>query len=290
MHGILLLVEEYNYLLVQTQFIPSPPSMNTSLEIQAAEPLSHWAFLAGLVLIVYDHFLTLSAETRLIWQHNGLPWLLLIRYLALTANIVMTVFSFGNFGPQRRMDICQLLRLMRRFFLLVQEAVAYVILSLRVYVLFNGNRGTLALLILAGLGSLGTVVWLGTTADALSPPHESSCILSHVSEIYIAGVWEVGLFRDVLIFALTLWRGIWLRRCASSHSPLVNCFVLDGFVYFCSMTLVDLANILMYYFFAGNLAWLASALSTVLIGRLILNLREVVDVGIYGAETLRSSE
>ncbi|KAJ7856361.1 hypothetical protein B0H14DRAFT_3864994, partial [Mycena olivaceomarginata] len=118
MHGILLPVEEYNYLLVQTQFIPSPPSMNTK---QLSSPLSHWAFLAGLVLIVYDRFRTLSAETHLIWQHNGLPWLLLIRYLAITANIV-TVLAFGNFGPQRRMDTCQLLRLMRRF---VQEAVAY---------------------------------------------------------------------------------------------------------------------------------------------------------------------
>ncbi|KAJ7901545.1 hypothetical protein B0H13DRAFT_1882881 [Mycena leptocephala] len=37
-------------------------------------------------------------------------------------------------------------------------------------------------------------------------------------------------------------------------------------------------------FLAGSLAWLASALSAVLIARLMLNMREVADAGIYGTE------
>ncbi|KAJ7868970.1 hypothetical protein B0H14DRAFT_3440992 [Mycena olivaceomarginata] len=44
----------------------------------------------------------------------------------------------------------------------------------------------------------------------------------------------------------------------------------------------------MYYFgdplLAGSLAWLASALSAVLIARLMLNMREVVDTGVYGTD------
>ncbi|KAJ7914212.1 hypothetical protein B0H13DRAFT_2325535 [Mycena leptocephala] len=44
---------------------------------------------------------------------------------------------------------------------------------------------------------------------------------------------------------------------------------------------VDVANILIYYFgdpfLAGSLAWMGSALSAVLIARLILNMREVAD-------------
>ncbi|KAJ7867515.1 hypothetical protein B0H14DRAFT_3861730 [Mycena olivaceomarginata] len=97
----------------------------------------------------------------------------------------------------------------------------------------------------------------------------------------VAGAWEAGLFRDLLIFAFTLLRGILHWRHENYHSRFVNCFDLDGFVYFCLIAAVDVANILIYYFgdpfLVGSLAWLASALSAVLTARLILNMREVAD-------------
>ncbi|KAJ7939166.1 hypothetical protein B0H13DRAFT_2300915 [Mycena leptocephala] len=104
--------------------------------------------------------------------------------------------------------------------------------------------------------------------------------------IRVAGAWEAGLFRDLLIFAFTLLRGILHWRHENYHSQFVNCFVLDGFVYFCLIAAVDVANILIYYFgdpfLAGSFAWLASAstslsLSAVLTAHLILNMREVAD-------------
>ncbi|KAJ7850797.1 hypothetical protein B0H14DRAFT_2762774, partial [Mycena olivaceomarginata] len=125
----------------------------------------------------------------------------------------------------------------------------------------------LVLLSVVGLVSLAIGVWLGTTTNATAPPPGSPCS--------VAGAWEAGLFRDVLIFGFTLLRGIlhWRR---ADHSPCVDCFLI---------TAVDVANILMYYpFLAGGLAWLASSLSAVLIARLMLNMREVVDTGVYGTD------
>ncbi|KAJ7786915.1 hypothetical protein B0H14DRAFT_2956255 [Mycena olivaceomarginata] len=272
-----------------------PPFVNPS---EASEPLaqncrqllSNWPSLAGPVLVFYDYILMLPTEMHLIWRHPK-PWFLLIRYLALVTNIIVVVSTFGNFGPENHMNICKWLPMIKKSFLIVQEIIIYAILTLRVYALFNRHQAILVLLSVVGLGSLAIgLVWLGTTTDTTAPPPGSPCspcILTHVSAIRVAGAWEAGLFRDVLIFGFTLLRGIlhWRR---ADHSPFVDCFVIDGFIYFCLIAAVDVANILMYYFgdplLAGSLAWLASALSAVLIARLMLNMREVVDTGVYGTD------
>ncbi|KAJ7906876.1 hypothetical protein B0H13DRAFT_2333025 [Mycena leptocephala] len=302
-----------------------PPLTSLSLASEATELMRQWPFLVGLVLIVYDYFLTLSTEIHLIWWRPK-PWFFLIRYLALSANILMAVVIFGNFGPERHIEMSDeenlpsgsgnyhirfaVLHILLQFSYI--PSVSFLpslisgtaILTLRVYALFNRNRGVLMLLSLAGLGSLAVGMWLGTTANPLPGTITQTIITSTTSlhclfqskhlltdshrAIRIAGAWEAELFRDVLIFALTLLRGILHWRRANYHSPFLNCFVLDGFVYFCLIALVDLANILVYYFgdpfLAGSLAWLASALSAVLIARLMLNMCEVVDTGVYGAE------
>ncbi|KAJ7920403.1 hypothetical protein B0H13DRAFT_2319455 [Mycena leptocephala] len=243
-----------------------------SLAQNCRQLLNHWPSLAGPVLVFYDYTLTLPTEIHLIWRHPK-PWFLLIRYLALATNIIVVVSTFGNFGPENHMNICKWLPTIKKSFLIVQEIIIYAILTLRVYALFNCHRVILVLLSVVGLGSLGVGVWLGTTTDATAPLPGSA--------------WEAGLFRDVLIVSFTLLCGIlhWRR---ADHSPCVDCFVIDGFIYFCLITVVDVANILMYYFgdpfLAGSLAWLASALSAVLIARLMLNMREVVDTGAYGTD------
>ncbi|KAJ7815468.1 hypothetical protein B0H13DRAFT_2381032 [Mycena leptocephala] len=243
-----------------------------SLAQNCRQLLNHWPSLAGPVLAFYDYTLTLPTEIHLIWRHPK-PWFLLIRYLALATNIIVVVSTFGNFGPENHMNICKWLPMIKKSFLIVQEIIIYAILTLRVYALFNRHWVILVLLSVVGLGSLGVGVWLGTTTDATAPLPGSA--------------WEAGLFRDVLIFSFTLLRGIlhWRR---ADHSPCVDCFVIDGFIYFCLITVVDVANILMYYFgdpfLASSLAWLASALSAVLIARRMLNMREVVDTGAYGTD------
>ncbi|KAJ7697533.1 hypothetical protein B0H14DRAFT_3038851 [Mycena olivaceomarginata] len=249
-----------------------PPFVNPS---EASEPLaqncrqllSNWPSLAGPVLVFYDYILMLPTKMHLIWRHPK-PWFLLIRYLALTTNIIVLVSTFGNLDLS-----CKWLPMIKRSFLIVQEIIIYAILTLCVYALFNRHQVILVLLSVVGLGSLAIGMWLGTTTDTTAPPPGSPC------SPCVAGAWEAGLFRDVLIFGFTLLRGIlhWRR---ADHSPCV-----DWFIYFCLITAVDVANILMYYpFLAGSLAWLASALSAVLIARLMLNMREVVDTGVYGTD------
>ncbi|KAJ7938620.1 hypothetical protein B0H13DRAFT_2301660 [Mycena leptocephala] len=239
----------------------------------SGKQLNNWPLLAGLVLLLYDYLLTLPTEIHIVWPRPR-PWLLLIRYLALGTNLSMVVLTFGIFGLQWNRWIS--------------------ILTLRVYALFNRKRVILWLLSLAGLGSLAVGVWLGSAADTAAPLPGSLCMLSHVSVIRIAGAWEAEVFRDVLIFAFTLLRGILHWQRDNYRSRLVKCFVLDGFVYFCLIAAVDVANILSYYFgdpfLAGSLAWLAGALSAVLTARLILNMREVADTNSMSVGDVASME
>ncbi|KAJ7924792.1 hypothetical protein B0H13DRAFT_2315125 [Mycena leptocephala] len=246
----------------------------------SGKQLNNWPLLAGLVLLFYDYLLTLPTEIRIVWPRPR-PWLLLVRYLALGTNLSMVVLTFGlqwnRWISDYTLAFCSL-----------------AILTLRVYALFNRKRVILWLLSLAGLGSLAAGVWLGSAADTAAPLPGSLCMLSHVSVIRIAGAWEAEVFRDLLIFAFTLLRGILHWQRDNYRSRLVKCFVLDGFVYFCLIAAVDVANILSYYFgdpfLAGSLAWLASALSAVLTARLILNMREVVDTNSMAVGDVASVE
>ncbi|KAJ7939886.1 hypothetical protein B0H13DRAFT_2299926 [Mycena leptocephala] len=265
------------------------------------EPLSNLSLVVGLVLSIYDHLLTLVPEIHLYWRPPR-PWFLLIRYLNLAGNIIMAVLTFGNFGPESGMNTCVPVHTWNRA---KSADIIYAILTLRVYVVFNRDWRILVLLSLSGLGSLAVGAWLRATANGGALP-ESLCILSNASGIRIAGAWEAGLLRDVLIFALTLQRGISHWRHENYRSPILRCFVLDGWPlpllpmilntelrtlskeWNSAIALVDLADILVYYFgdpaVAGSLGWLASDLSVVLTIRLMLNMREVIDTGTAGSE------
>ncbi|KAJ7903893.1 hypothetical protein B0H13DRAFT_1882093 [Mycena leptocephala] len=134
------------------------------------------------------------------------------------------------------------------------------ILTLCVYALFNCNRVILGLLSLAGFGSLAIGMWLGNTADATAPLPRSSCIISHVSHCR-----RIGGRMDLFIFGGVI-------RDETESRILMNESLIVA---------VDVANILMHHFgdplLAGSFAWLASALSAVLIARLMLNMHEVAD-------------
>ncbi|KAJ6503583.1 hypothetical protein C8R45DRAFT_1185265 [Mycena sanguinolenta] len=81
--------------------------MSTSTEIAEilyGQRLNRYFYIAGFVLLIYDHGLTLESEVRYIWRHTRTPrhnkssiWFLLVRYLSLCANVVMFALSLGIF-------------------------------------------------------------------------------------------------------------------------------------------------------------------------------------------------
>ncbi|KAF9264611.1 hypothetical protein L218DRAFT_232764 [Marasmius fiardii PR-910] len=91
------------------------------------------------------------------------------------------------------------------------------------------------------------------------------------------------VFGLALFNAFKTWKEIQVlrRRPVSLQVILLR----DGAAYFGVMSIVNLANILTYCLargdMKGGLAPLASSISVTLVSRLMLNLHEVMDTGIY---------
>jgi hypothetical protein len=59
-------------------------------------------------ILVYDHLLTLGAEVKYIWSSKLRPstwWFFAVRYIGLGANIVLSVYNFGEFDHEVRVGI-----------------------------------------------------------------------------------------------------------------------------------------------------------------------------------------
>ncbi|KAJ7882575.1 hypothetical protein B0H14DRAFT_3128781 [Mycena olivaceomarginata] len=79
-------------------------------------------FLAGLAVLIYDHLLTLGTEVKFIWSSKlraSTCWFLAVRYIALSANIAVAVYNFGNLNHES----CVKMLWARNVLLLSQETL-----------------------------------------------------------------------------------------------------------------------------------------------------------------------
>ncbi|KAJ7876739.1 hypothetical protein B0H14DRAFT_3787515 [Mycena olivaceomarginata] len=148
--------------------------------------LSRYIFLAGLAVLIYDHLLTLDAEIKLIWSTKlrpGTCWFLVARYIALSANIGVTVYSF--------------------------KTLIEVTLSLRVFAMYGLNIWVLVCLLSAicVIGTLGlwASITFGQQPEIPAVPGLVGChaMYTNANSLRAAGTWGAILVCDLLVFALT---------------------------------------------------------------------------------------
>ncbi|KAJ7735687.1 hypothetical protein B0H14DRAFT_3898640 [Mycena olivaceomarginata] len=224
--------------------------------------LTHYIFLAGLAVLVYDHLLTLEAEIKLIWSSKlraSTCWFLAVRYIALSANIGVVVYYFGNLDHE--------------------EAFIETTLSLRVFAMYGLNRWVLACLlsatcVIASLGLWASITYAQHTEIPDIPGLVGCHVINRTAAAHRwAGTWEAILVCDIVVFALTVRRA-YLRR----KTPLYQRMATDGSMYFGLIVLANLANVLTFYLgdglIAGFLSWFTTSLSVTLVSRLMLNLHE----------------
>ncbi|KAJ7785481.1 hypothetical protein B0H14DRAFT_3506837 [Mycena olivaceomarginata] len=68
--------------------------------------LDRYFYLTGVVLLIYDHLLTLESEVRYIWTTDhtrSLAWYLLVRYFALCTNVTILALAFVDFSVKELM-------------------------------------------------------------------------------------------------------------------------------------------------------------------------------------------
>ncbi|KAJ6453915.1 hypothetical protein C8R45DRAFT_1112179 [Mycena sanguinolenta] len=258
-------------------------------------------FLAGVVVLVYDHLLTFSAEALYIWtpvrKKKSSVLYLVVRYSALCGYMTMSSLVFGNFMPEK-------LSLANEILMLSEELVVGCMLALRVFALYSFNKRVIATVIAAAMAGIAVAAWSIVSGTQYKTTYVASvfgCQLSqgpiaifipqqrytHVTMIArrFASAWEALLAWDVLLVGLTLYHGYYRYRknFEMSHAgSLWLVLVRDGKILRGDVLRVDiiclanLANILMYYLgnfnTAGSVSHFTIALSVTVACRLMINL------------------
>ncbi|CAK5272706.1 unnamed protein product [Mycena citricolor] len=275
-------------------------------------------FLAGIVVLYWEHLVTFEDEVKYLWQRARTAStyaFLLNRYLASFGNLVVLVFHFTPLpstvqSPTRccRIDSfaelerrCNGANLFRQLLLLLNQIVICVLLTLRIYAIYGRGSHLWKYLIVTGLCLLAISVWAvsGSRGTPLPDDTAGGCHtgVSEKVAVHLVVPWEALFVYDWLIFAALFARSIRARREENvrlqiaprdGEFPLFSLLIRDGAIYFVVMALTNLANILTFYFtrsiIKGCVSTLASCLSVTMMSRLMINLHKADAVkGIFSS-------
>lgn len=220
------------------------------------ERITRYFYVAGVVLLGYDHILTFGPEVRYIWRRSGhlrtSAWYLFVRYFALFTNLGMLAFDFGNFPSKT----CTTLNNAYGFLIVVQELIVACTLILRVLAMYSFDKRVMFTLGTAAVVGVSLAAWcvIPTRPVPVYKTNLPGCHTpaSKAQQIRLAGAWEALLGGDIILLSLTLYRGYThSRHVTLPAGSLWRILVRDGAVYFVVICLANLATILIYYF--GNI-------------------------------------
>ncbi|KAG1867198.1 hypothetical protein DFJ58DRAFT_723886 [Suillus subalutaceus] len=256
-------------------------------------------------ILIYDHTATLPEEIAFIWSRpKALSAMLFLfnRYAALLGNIFglfsdflpvsnkvlrcCACYSTGMLTPHLRRGFS----FARQVLIFSQQVFICLILSLRTYALYGCSKR-----LLKWMAIIGLVLTVGALAATFGYDSNSATdgdchvVYTAVTSVRHAMAWVAMFIYELLIFVLTViqtckTRGF-PRLSLVSRRDILDVIFHDGVMYFAGMTLVNLPNILTYFFVSdiikGGLGPFTSCMSVTLISRLMLNLHESIDTGIF---------
>ncbi|KAJ7020462.1 hypothetical protein C8F04DRAFT_1275069 [Mycena alexandri] len=258
--------------------------------------------LAGLVLLVYDHTLTLATEVKFIWAAKLRPsiyWFLVLRYIGLVANIANCVLYFAELNHEVRVslfssvqtlnDPCSEVRLkmqlMWKALIVSQELLVECTLIMRVFAMYDRNRWILVCLLAVLAPWPALALW--DVIEEGQPQIFSGQGISGCATSYTAQ--DLSIACDILVFLLTVRRAYVQRETYPRYAgTLLWRMTNDGAWYFGIIIIANAANLVTFYlgdiFITGFLSWFITSLSITLLARLMLNLHEAAAVGMTGEE------
>ncbi|KAL1938962.1 hypothetical protein VTO73DRAFT_11115 [Trametes versicolor] len=218
--------------------------------------------VVALALLYYDFILTIPQEVERYW----------------TGRLTWPSFLFF-------LNRCPAVLEYRRFISIFILGIAAALMLLRTYALYVRDRRVLALLlVLLGIG-VGVSAWvLVVGLTARKPTIAPSATLAHAGCILVlsqeegddlAIAWSVIMVFDVSVFVLTVMQALQVREtwCGGYFGVILR----DGHgtAYFAILFLCYLSNILSYTPMYKSISTdIANVVSTMLITRLMLNIRD----------------
>ncbi|KAG1871482.1 hypothetical protein F4604DRAFT_1955866 [Suillus subluteus] len=296
----------------------STPSLNTpsshdnasvmyTTDLEAQQVLMYlYVLVVANCILIYDHTTTLPEEIAYIWcRPKALSAMLFLinRYVALLGNIFGLFSEFLPVSNKRFqlwfLNICYFSQqrlscskyvVVRQVLIFSQQVFICLILSLRTYALYGCSKRLRKWMAIIGLG-LAAGGLAGTFGHDSNSATDGDCheIYTTVTSVRHAMAWVAMFIYELLIFVLTV-----IRTCNTRGLPrfslisrrdILDVIFHDGVMYFAGMTLVNLPNILIHFcgsdITRGSLGPFTSCMSVTLISRLMLNLHESVDTGIF---------
>jgi len=252
--------------------------------------IHNFLHLSAICCLYYDHLLTFDQEIDYLWarpKHQSSYWFFLNRYFSLFGNVAVTVLGFSEFSGES----CKRYLLFRQLFLIANQIIVCILLTLRVYALYECSIRILRYL--AGIGIILVFLPCWALLDEMNIPVQTTTFGCHVAlptitAYRLAGAWEALFVYDSIIFSLTIYKAWTVRRdyaVTGVAIPLISLILRDGAIYFSVMAICNLSNILTYYlcdpFLRGSLSTLANSISVTLMSRLMLNLHQTADDGLF---------
>ncbi|KAI6119200.1 hypothetical protein EV401DRAFT_2176818 [Pisolithus croceorrhizus] len=196
-----------------------------SFEITPAFIYDVWlqraAVAAGYSLLVYDYFITLGDEVECIWN---VPWTpvksvyLANRYTVLLGQTVICIQETGAMAAIS--GGCKVYAIFLGVYTLVSLETAHVLVVLRAWAIWGGNRLILRSVVLgyvACLISLIVAVGKGADFSSFEPSVKSVCYEPAPDRAWL--FYFGSLVVDSLFFCMTM-SGLWTYRKSFSHGSL----------------------------------------------------------------------
>uniref|UniRef100_A0A0W0G9Q8 DUF6533 domain-containing protein n=1 Tax=Moniliophthora roreri TaxID=221103 RepID=A0A0W0G9Q8_MONRR len=242
--------------------------------------------------LYWDHLITLGDEVKHVWAHpksRSSFLFLFLRYFGLTSNTSVLILAKSPLSHD--LQSLQSLSTDPPHFI-PNLFSATVLLTLRIYALFNCDKRILVFLCGSAVIFLGMAAYFLVGQEKVRYPIEIGCHIgiSHQTALGLSGVWTALFAYDAILFLLTTSRTYryWLRsrfEFGTERLTLVSLMFRDGAIYFFVMAMATLSNILTFHlsgpFMRGGLSSFASCVSVTLMCRLMLNLHASADTGIY---------
>ncbi|GLB40132.1 hypothetical protein LshimejAT787_0800030 [Lyophyllum shimeji] len=174
--------------------------------------------------------------------------------------------------------------------LVFNQVLVCILLTLRIYALYSRSFRILAYMVGSGAILVAISCWALFGQKSAPAQQASGCHigLSSITAIHLAAAWEALFVYDTILFVLTMaktWKGRHAYAITRASVPIIYLVFRDGAIYFAVMALANLTNIMTFYFcgpfMRGGLSTFASAISVAMMSRLMLNLHETADAGIY---------
>ncbi|KAF8510361.1 hypothetical protein BU17DRAFT_70100 [Hysterangium stoloniferum] len=243
-------------------FTAAPHAQPVAVEAATHLQASKYFLLAAFVMLLYDYLITLADEIEHVWNQprSAVTYLFALnRYGSLLQRPVI-VASFLSPAWSKNVEACQH---SVRFSGGSTVAFVAIIMILRVWAIWKKDKRIIAIL---------GVFWVFQVAFS------GMALGFSKREPIHSPFWLMPLLTDTTVFALTLLRVFRYSKEARENS-LLRLLIRDGALYFLCICSANFLNVVLFLTATEDLkaigAGFSQVITSVLVSRLVLNLRNV---------------